>query len=327
MSYSTFEQFTQLQPDQLILHGSPHTGTIRVRDSENNSIRFTVPARKIRLVTFEARDQTLERHVIHCSLSDTEYSDIHRVLVTNFIALVSDHPTLMSECISSVRKPHRAEDYSVHCQTPASRFELLSQTFFKKSILYPKDSRFPATFKAHVSILRNGAPNLIVRDGRGDGQQVVVYPRRVSARPDELFSSMESLRDVLCNQTAEIHVEYRGAVCLSTSIGLIWKPLVSVSGITIKGGLPELGSLHLPTGLDQVRAEVLQQAYEQQQTLERLSTVMVNDQILCKVCMDEIMDTICLPCAHAVGCESCVAQLEICPICRRKIDFRQKFYV
>jgi hypothetical protein len=37
---------------------------------------------------------------------------------------------------------------------------------------------------------------------------------------------------------------------------------------------------------------------------------------LCKICMDEDVDTVFLPCGHLVSCNSCARSLRNCPICR-----------
>ena len=44
--------------------------------------------------------------------------------------------------------------------------------------------------------------------------------------------------------------------------------------------------------------------------------------ILCKVCMNNRIDTIFIPCRHACVCEQCYDKLPVpkeCPICRRNV--------
>lgn len=44
----------------------------------------------------------------------------------------------------------------------------------------------------------------------------------------------------------------------------------------------------------------------------------------CTLCFDESATIVFLPCSHRGFCERCSLQLEICPMCRRRIDERQK---
>ena len=41
---------------------------------------------------------------------------------------------------------------------------------------------------------------------------------------------------------------------------------------------------------------------------------------LCKVCLDNEMSIVFIPCGHFVTCVNCAPSLSLCPICRRKID-------
>ncbi|XP_072019049.1 LOW QUALITY PROTEIN: baculoviral IAP repeat-containing protein 3-like [Amphiura filiformis] len=43
------------------------------------------------------------------------------------------------------------------------------------------------------------------------------------------------------------------------------------------------------------------------------------DSQLCKICMDNDMSTVFLPCNHMVACDGCANALAMCPICRKKI--------
>ena len=40
----------------------------------------------------------------------------------------------------------------------------------------------------------------------------------------------------------------------------------------------------------------------------------------CKICLDNKIDTVLSPCAHAVVCLGCRNQISICPICRQWIQ-------
>jgi len=46
----------------------------------------------------------------------------------------------------------------------------------------------------------------------------------------------------------------------------------------------------------------------------------VNDDDLCKVCMDAVVDCILLECGHMVTCTNCGKRLAECPICRRYVS-------
>nr|BDW09890.1 MAG: baculoviral IAP repeat-containing protein [Marsupenaeus japonicus pemonivirus] len=45
---------------------------------------------------------------------------------------------------------------------------------------------------------------------------------------------------------------------------------------------------------------------------------------MCKVCMDNKMDVVFLPCTHMVACASCAVVLTACPVCRSSIHFTVK---
>ena len=45
-----------------------------------------------------------------------------------------------------------------------------------------------------------------------------------------------------------------------------------------------------------------------------------DETLMCKICMEEPIKSLLLPCGHAVACDSCLKQLPSeCPICRLKI--------
>merc|ERR550534_2026038 len=39
----------------------------------------------------------------------------------------------------------------------------------------------------------------------------------------------------------------------------------------------------------------------------------------CKVCMQEEVDQVFIPCGHVICCKICITQLQTCPICRKPI--------
>jgi len=40
----------------------------------------------------------------------------------------------------------------------------------------------------------------------------------------------------------------------------------------------------------------------------------------CKICMQEEVDQVFIPCGHVICCKICITQLQTCPICRKAID-------
>ncbi|XP_066153524.1 E3 ubiquitin-protein ligase MYLIP [Euwallacea fornicatus] len=47
----------------------------------------------------------------------------------------------------------------------------------------------------------------------------------------------------------------------------------------------------------------------------------------CKICMDNRLDSVFLPCAHVVACSACAARIDRCPLCRSEIAQAQKLYM
>ncbi|VEN42494.1 unnamed protein product [Callosobruchus maculatus] len=58
---------------------------------------------------------------------------------------------------------------------------------------------------------------------------------------------------------------------------------------------------------------------------ERLHRLM--DALTCKICMDNQIDVVFLPCAHVVACTSCAARVDKCPLCRSEFTQAQKLYL
>ncbi len=44
----------------------------------------------------------------------------------------------------------------------------------------------------------------------------------------------------------------------------------------------------------------------------------------CAVCMTQMPTITFSPCGHVITCEECSTQVQICPMCRQKIDKRHK---
>ncbi|KAM0986935.1 hypothetical protein ACFX13_011342 [Malus domestica] len=59
-----------------------------------------------------------------------------------------------------------------------------------------------------------------------------------------------------------------------------------------------------------------------QQEYERLQ----NEKILCRVCFEEQINIVLLPCRHHVLCSTCCEKCKKCPICRVCIEQRVPIY-
>ncbi|XP_063833566.1 E3 ubiquitin-protein ligase MYLIP [Ostrinia nubilalis] len=51
------------------------------------------------------------------------------------------------------------------------------------------------------------------------------------------------------------------------------------------------------------------------------------DALACRVCMDNAMDTLFLPCRHVVCCQECAPRCERCPLCRCEIEKLMHIYL
>lgn len=58
---------------------------------------------------------------------------------------------------------------------------------------------------------------------------------------------------------------------------------------------------------------------------EKLHRLM--DALTCKICMDNQIDVVFLPCAHVVACTECAARVDRCPLCRSQFTQAQKLYL
>ena len=52
----------------------------------------------------------------------------------------------------------------------------------------------------------------------------------------------------------------------------------------------------------------------------------VQDRDLCKICFDQEIKVILVPCGHFVLCETCADAVHECPMCRSKMESKQKVY-
>lgn len=52
-----------------------------------------------------------------------------------------------------------------------------------------------------------------------------------------------------------------------------------------------------------------------------------NDKFLCKICYENEMDSVLLPCAHQLSCFSCTQRFNKCPVCNKEILIKKKIYI
>ncbi|XP_035697595.1 inhibitor of apoptosis protein-like [Branchiostoma floridae] len=60
----------------------------------------------------------------------------------------------------------------------------------------------------------------------------------------------------------------------------------------------------------------------QESELERL-----REERMCKICMEEEMEIVFVPCGHFAVCQNCSASLRCCPMCRKNIDGTVRAYM
>ncbi|KAL1500774.1 hypothetical protein ABEB36_006219 [Hypothenemus hampei] len=58
---------------------------------------------------------------------------------------------------------------------------------------------------------------------------------------------------------------------------------------------------------------------------EKLNRIL--EAMTCKICMDNRLDCVFLPCAHVVSCTTCASRIDRCPLCRGEITQIQKLYM
>ncbi|XP_050296540.1 E3 ubiquitin-protein ligase MYLIP [Anthonomus grandis grandis] len=64
---------------------------------------------------------------------------------------------------------------------------------------------------------------------------------------------------------------------------------------------------------------------EQCKDSEKLARFM--EAMTCKICMDNRLDSVFMPCAHVVACSECASKIDRCPLCRSEITQAQKLYM
>lgn len=47
----------------------------------------------------------------------------------------------------------------------------------------------------------------------------------------------------------------------------------------------------------------------------------------CKLCEDNKVEIVFVPCGHAMSCQNCANKCLCCPVCRGRIEWRQKLFI
>lgn len=58
---------------------------------------------------------------------------------------------------------------------------------------------------------------------------------------------------------------------------------------------------------------------------EKLNRII--EAMTCRICMDNRLDSVFMPCAHVVACSTCAARIDRCPLCRSEITQAQKLFM
>uniref|UniRef100_A0A8D0CC13 E3 ubiquitin-protein ligase XIAP n=1 Tax=Salvator merianae TaxID=96440 RepID=A0A8D0CC13_SALMN len=53
----------------------------------------------------------------------------------------------------------------------------------------------------------------------------------------------------------------------------------------------------------------------------------LQEEKLCKICMDRTISVVLIPCGHLVACQDCAEAVDKCPLCCKVIEKRQKIYM
>ena len=61
--------------------------------------------------------------------------------------------------------------------------------------------------------------------------------------------------------------------------------------------------------------------------MDKVNEKVIPEEKLCPICCEREIDSIYLLCGHVYSCLVCSYNLEKCPICRKDITMRNKFYL
>ncbi|XP_067327615.1 E3 ubiquitin-protein ligase XIAP isoform X1 [Anolis sagrei] len=74
------------------------------------------------------------------------------------------------------------------------------------------------------------------------------------------------------------------------------------------------------------REKILSESWEKELTTEE-KLRRLQEEKLCKICMDKSISVVLLPCGHLVACKDCAEAVEKCPLCCTAIVKRQKIFM
>ena len=81
-----------------------------------------------------------------------------------------------------------------------------------------------------------------------------------------------------------------------------------------------------PIAVVQAQAASTEPPIDRQTEQLRQEIQELNRQKACKVCLDNPIEIILIPCRHVIACKSCAERVSSCPICRSEIGTRLEIY-
>lgn len=82
---------------------------------------------------------------------------------------------------------------------------------------------------------------------------------------------------------------------------------------------PSQGAVQRETGTSRQEMRSVQQKESETQLSTEEQLRRLQEERMCKVCMDRDVSVVFVPCGHLVACEACALNLRLCPICRAAI--------
>ena len=56
------------------------------------------------------------------------------------------------------------------------------------------------------------------------------------------------------------------------------------------------------------------------------SSIFLDEENICKICMDSVIECVFVDCGHMICCMNCSSSLNVCPFCRKTIIKAIKFF-
>ena len=61
--------------------------------------------------------------------------------------------------------------------------------------------------------------------------------------------------------------------------------------------------------------------------LKKTKLIYTNRKMIeCSICLDYIPNILYLPCRHITNCEKCYKDIDFCPLCSQKIEYKMKIF-